>query len=140
LLAVNAYPTDYVDDCYSQIEAQLVAYKVLASGGIKAPTSREALESFERLFFNNLILVLEVCVVPRARALEGKDGNPRNEIRMLAASILRNRGVLMADKAIKYKPEASVSKLRVGDEIRTAEAGFRALFEAFFAEIRRKFT
>jgi hypothetical protein len=140
MLAANTYAPDYVDDCYSQVEAQLVAYKVMATGGLAAPAAPGATEAFERLFFNNLIVVLDACFAHRTRALEGKDGNPANEVRMLAASILRNKAVLAADKTIKYKPEASVSKLKIGDEIRVDEAGFRAIFEAFFAEIRKKFS
>ena len=49
-----------------------------------------------------------------------------------------NKGVLLADKTIAYKPETSVLKFRVGDEIRISEARFTLLFEAFSAEIKRK--
>jgi hypothetical protein len=58
---------------------------------------------------------------------------------MLCDSMLRSQGVLNADKTIKYTPETSVLKLRIGDEIRLDEKQFLALFEAFFAETRRKF-
>ena len=43
------------------------------------------------------------------------------------------------DKKFKYKPEASVLKLRIGDPIRMDAAQFSALATAFFAEIRRRF-
>ena len=76
----------------------------------------------------------------RTRAIEGKDGNPLNEVRLLCTSILRNHGVFCADKTIKYTPETSVLKLRIGDEIRLDEARFLQLVDAFFAELRRKFT
>jgi uncharacterized protein (UPF0216 family) len=46
----------------------------------------------------------------------------------------------MADKTIKYDPEASILKLKLGDEIRIGEAPFLALFRAYFAELRRRFT
>lgn len=59
---------------------------------------------------------------------------------MLCTSIPTNHGVRCADKTIKYKPEASVSKLEIGDEIRLDEAQFRSLFEAFFSEILHKIT
>ena len=47
--------------------------------------------------------------VHRTRAIEGKDGNPLNEVRMLSTSSLRNKAELMADKAIEYKvgPQSS---------------------------------
>ena len=59
---------------------------------------------------------------------------------MLYDSILRNDGVLCADKTIKHRPESSVLKLQVGDEIALDETQFRQLSDAFFAEIQRKFT
>ncbi len=142
MLAVKTYAQDYVDECRSRMEAQLAAYKSLVSsaGKDKASTTRSAVESFAPLFFNNLILVLDNYFVHRTRAIEGKDGNPLNEVRMLCNSILRNHGVLCADKTIKYRPETSVLKLRTGDEIRLNEAQFVLLFKSFFYEIQHKFT
>jgi hypothetical protein len=124
------------------MEAQLAAYKFLVAGADAAKAShlRAAFETFEPLFFNNLVLVLDGCFVHRTRAIEGKDGNPLNEVRMLSTSILSHRGVLTADKTIKYDPEASILKLKIGDEIRIGEARFLALFRAYFAELRRRFT
>jgi hypothetical protein len=142
MLAVSTYPQDYIDACRSRMEAQLAAYKILTSSAHKdeAPAWRSAAESFEPLFLNNLILVLDAYFVHRTRAKEGKDGNPLNEVRMLCNSILRHDGVLSADKTIKYKPETSVLKLRIGDEIALDETQFQLLFDAFFAEIQLRFT
>jgi hypothetical protein len=89
---------------------------------------------------DNLILLLDACFVHRTRAREGKDGNPLNEVRMLCNSILRNAGVLGADKTIKYEPETSVLKLRIGDEIALDEGQIWLLSDAFFAEIQHKFS
>jgi hypothetical protein len=77
--------------------------------------------------------------VHRTRAIEGKDGNPLNEVRMICTSILHGGGVLTADKTIKYRPEASVLKLGVGDEIALDTSQFRLLLDAFLAEIERRF-
>jgi hypothetical protein len=142
MLAVKTYPQDYIDDCRAKMDAQLDAYKALvaAVGKTKAPAGRAAVETFEPLFFNNLVLVLDAYFMHRTRAIEGKDGNPLNEVRMLCTSILQNKGVLAIDKTIKYRPEASVSKLDIGDEIRVDQAQFQALYEAFFAELERRFT
>jgi hypothetical protein len=138
MLAVTKYAQDYIDDCRAQMEAQLAAYKKLVSATAKGKAS--AVESFEPLFFNNLTLVLDHYFVHRTRAIEGKDGNPLNEVRMLSNSILLNHAVMGADKTIKYKPETSVSKISIGDEIRLDESQFRPIFKAFFAEIQDKFT
>ena len=86
---------------------------VAATGSSKA-TTRVAVEAFEPRYFNNLTLVLDAYFMHRTRALEGKDGNPLNEVRMLCSSLLTNDGVLAADKTIKYNPETSVLKLRGG--------------------------
>lgn len=59
---------------------------------------------------------------------------------MFCNSILTNRGVLCADKTIKYEPETSVLKLQIGDEIRLDQGRFVLLFKAFFAELEHKFT
>ncbi len=58
---------------------------------------------------------------------------------MLGTSILQNGNVLAADKTIKYRPEQSVLKLELGDEIRLDLAGFTQLFHAYFSEIELKF-
>lgn len=38
------------------------------------------LESFEAVFFNNMVLVLDSYFTHRTRAIEGKDGNPMNRL------------------------------------------------------------
>jgi hypothetical protein len=46
-----------------------------------------------------------------------------NEVRMLCQSILFHGSVLTADKTIRYAPEASILKLRLGDPIRSMSPG-----------------
>jgi hypothetical protein len=141
MLCVNTYTKDYVNSCRSKIEAQLAAYRVLAGAAReKAGDSSASAATFEPLFFNNLVLVLDRLFVHRARGLEGKDGNPLNEVRMLCDSILQKDGVTTADKTIKFDPAKSVLRLQPGDEIRLSEADFVRLSNAFFAEIAAKFT
>jgi hypothetical protein len=141
MLCVNTYTKDYVNSCRSKIEAQLAAYRVLAGAAReKAGDSSASAATFEPLFFNNLVLVLDRFFVHRARGLEGKDGNPLNEVRMLCDSILQKDGVMTADKMTKFDPAKSVLRLQPGDEIRLSEADFVRLSNAFFAEIVAKFT
>jgi hypothetical protein len=84
------YTKDHVNSCRSKIEAQLAAYRVLTGAAReKAGDSSASAATFEPLFFNNLVLVLDRFFVHRARGLEGKDGNPLNEVRMLCDSILQ---------------------------------------------------
>jgi hypothetical protein len=68
-------------------------------------------------------------------SIEGKDGNPLNEFRVLCNSILFNNGRLHVERlpgwpnsagwGIKLPPERSLLKLSVGDEVKLTEADFR---------------
>lgn len=86
-----------------------------------------------------MILTLDSHFIHRARALEKKDGNPLNEVRMLTSLIMNNNSVMCADKTIKYDPAKSVLKRRVGDRITLNEAEFTRLGSAFLAEIEAKY-
>jgi hypothetical protein len=44
---------------------------------------------------------------------------------------------MIADKTIKYDPEKSILKHKIGDTIRLNEAGFTSLFHAFLLKLRR---
>jgi hypothetical protein len=86
-----------------------------------------------------MVLALDSYFVHRTRAIEKKDGNPLNEVRMLCNSMMNNNHMMCADKTIKFDPARSVLKYRVGDEIKLNEADFTLLSSAFFAEIERKY-
>ena len=106
-------------------------------------------KEFEARFFNDLVLLLDYMFVHRLTGTEGKDGNPLNEVRVLCDSILLNKGKLQVDKlpgwpnsagsGIMLMPDATVLKLKVGDEVKLTEADFVRLFKAFFAEIEKKY-
>lgn len=148
MLCVNSYKHDYIDECRSRMESQLAAYKTLlttarAKAGTGNAAFNSAVASFEPLFFNNLVVVLDGFFVHRSRTLEGKEGNPLNEFRMICTSLLQNHGVMCTDKTnnmtIKFSPAKSILKLQVGDEIKLTESDFVLLFRAYFAEIETKF-
>jgi hypothetical protein len=144
MLCVNNYKKDYIDECRSSMESLLAAYEGLATGARTAkPALNSAVDRFEPLFFNHLVVVLDGFFVHRSRTLEGKDGNPLNEFRMICTSILQNHGVMCSDKtnnkAIKYSPEKSLVKLQIGEKIKLTEPDFTLLFNAFFREIETKF-
>ncbi|HYR80821.1 MAG TPA: hypothetical protein VEN80_00780, partial [Thermoplasmata archaeon] len=104
---------------------------------------------FEARFFNDQVLLLDYMFVHRLSGIEGKDGNPLNEVRVLCNSILLNRGKLQVDRlpgwpnsavaGIKLPPEKSVLKLKAGDDVRLSEADFERLSKAFFIELDKKF-
>ena len=98
MLCMTTYDRSYVDDCRSKIASQVSAYRALAStargSGADGTT---ALEAFEPVFFNNLVLALDNYFVHRSRTLELKDGNPLNEVRVLCNSMTSNDGIVAAD-------------------------------------------
>src|SRR5207248_5777091 len=124
MLGMKTYSQDYIDACRARVEANLRAYRKQVG---KAPA-----KEFEDRFFNDQVLLLDYMFVHRLTGIEGKDGNPLNEVRILCNSILLNRGRLQVDKlpgwpnsagsGIKLPPEKSVLKLEVGDEVRLTEA------------------
>ena len=63
-----------------------------------APTRKQAGKApsreFEQRFFNDQVLILDNMFVRRLTGIEGKDGNPLNEVRVLCNSILLNQGKL----------------------------------------------
>jgi hypothetical protein len=140
MLAEKTYPQDYIDGCRARMDAQLAAYRALVTSSANAKAGRSALDAFEPLFFNHLVVALDAYFMHRTRAIEGKDGNPLNEVRMLTQSILNNDAVLSPDKTIKYSAATSVVGLSIGDEIRLDEAQFTRLSTAFFAEMETRFT
>ena len=103
------------------------------------PEVAAALEAFEPLLFNNMILVLDRYFVHRLRMVTGKDGNPLNEVELMTESLMNNDGVLRGNNVIKLVPEETVLKLDVGDRIRLSAAQFERLSKAFLAEIQSEF-
>jgi hypothetical protein len=121
MLSVKSYDAAYVEQCRNRIAAALSAI----------PDNPIAL--------NELVVAIDASFVHRMRGLEGKDGNPLNEVRMLANSILTNQAVLAADSTIKYSPQMAVTGVSVGEAIALDKSGFERLVAAFLHEIRLRF-
>ena len=140
MLAMNTYSKVYIGEAEARMKAQLSAYAKLEDAARAGETAAApALEAFEPLFFNHLLLALEATFVHRTRALEGKDGNALNEVRLLCNSLLHHKGILRPDRTNRYLPEESVLNFDLGDAIRLDLAGFRKLTKAFFEEIRARY-
>ena len=143
MLSMSTYPQDYIDGCRRLVETQLASYRVLVAAtgapGDDRAGLNAAVADFETRFLNSMLLVLDQLFVHRARAKEGKDGNPLNEVRVLCRSIMENDGVMVADRTIKLDPATSVLKSVVGDRIGLTPSDFALISEAYFVEIERKF-
>lgn len=135
MLAQKTYPTEHISRCRAAVTERITAYR--AATGNTEPDQRA---TFERLYCRDLVVLLDAWFMHRTRAVEGKDGNPANEIRMLAAGIVHNDGVLTADTTIRYRAAQSVSGLDVGDPIDLTIDQTEALASAFLDTITQRFT
>ncbi|MCU1440227.1 MAG: hypothetical protein JWP85_1224 [Rhodoglobus sp.] len=129
MLSENSYSREYIDTCRARVASQVAAFDKLA--GVDP--------EFEHAYFNNMVIVLNSYFTNRMRGMEGKDGNPLNEVRVLSNSMMGNRETVAADSAITWRPEATVLGLDVGDSIRIDRDGFVRLADAFFAELEGKY-
>ncbi|MDZ7929597.1 MAG: hypothetical protein U5N21_05830 [Rhodococcus sp. (in: high G+C Gram-positive bacteria)] len=136
MLSVKSYSREYIDACRSRVDSQLAAYRAVASKRTK-PTDVDA--AFEIAFFNNLVLTLEIYFLHRMRGQEKKNGNPLNEVRVLAASMTAADDIMTSDPTINLDPKKSILGYAVGDRIALDEKQFVALADAYFAEIEAKF-
>ena len=138
---MKKYSEDYIAACRARVDGDLRAYRKQVGN---APS-----KEFEARFFNDLVLLLDYMFVHRLTGIEGKDGNPLNEVRVLCNSILLNQGRLQVDRlpgwpnsastGMELPPEKSLLKLKVGEEVRLNESDFARLSKAFFAELEKKF-
>jgi len=141
VLGMKTYPKEYIAACRARVEDNLRAYR--------KQVGKEPSPEFESRYFNDQVLLLDHMFVHRLSGVEGKDGNPLNEVRVIVNSLLLNSGKLQVEKlpewpnsavsGLKLPPEKSLLKLKPGDEIRLTEADFVKLSKAFFAEIEKKY-
>ena|SRR5665811_182324 len=144
MLSMKTYTRDYIDACRSRVEAQVSSYGNLVEAARNQIWSDEtaldsAFESFESVFFNNLVLVPDSYFTHRLRGIEGKDRNPLNEVRVLCNSMRHDNETMCTDNTIKMNSAKSVLKYRVGDKIRLNEHDFLLISRAFLAEIESKY-
>jgi len=141
MLGMKTYTPEYINACRARVEADLRAYRKQVD---KAPS-----KTFEARFFNDQVLLLDYAFVHRLSGIEGKDGNPLNEVRVLCNSLLYNQGKLQVERlpgwpnsavsGLSLSPDKPVLKLKPGDDIQLSEADFVKLYKAFFAELEKRY-
>lgn len=141
MLGMKTYPKPYIEACKARVAANLAAYRSLKSA--------DAQTGFETRYFNNQVLLLDYMFVHRLAGIEGKDGNPLNEVRVLCNSLLLNAGKVQVSKLADW-PTSAVSnltlpversrlKLKDGDKVEVTEDQFVELSAAFFAELETRY-
>ena len=136
MLMRSDYPTAYVDAVRAMVADNVASYAALG-----LPEEND----FQRGYVHQLLLALDSYFTHRGRGLEGKDGNPLNEVRMITDSLQGNDAqgpivpLLAGNSTIKYKPEGSVLGLAVGDPIDLSVAEYEKLAVAFLDEIQKRF-
>jgi hypothetical protein len=133
MLGRSSYSLDFIMACRKRAERQLKLYDALAG-----KAGKEA-NAFAPEFFNTMVLALDHSFMHRLRGKEGKDGNPLNEVRMLAASLLENDGVMTKDNTIKYDAARSITGIAIGERIVIDRRQFEALADGFFDAIAERF-
>ena len=142
MLGRKDYTREELEHARGAVNQQLAAYRKLVEaldGAGDDPNIATALGTFEPLLFEHMTLVLDRYFVHRLRSVTGKDGNPLNEVELLADSLMNNGGELRGNNVIRYKRDESVLKLDVGQPIRVDATEFERLSQAFFDDLETKF-
>lgn len=128
MLAVSRYAPEYVERCRNTFHATIAA-----CGKGLSSTKGEPLVTCQ------LIVALEGWFAQRTRGMEGKDGNPMNEVRLLASSITHHGGVLTLEKGLRLTVEGSVLGIAPGDVIAPSLHDLAHLVDAFLDAIERTY-
>jgi hypothetical protein len=141
MLGRKDYTRQELDRAKAAVTEQLTAYRKLAKAVDAAgdPKASAALAAFEPLLFNNMALALDRHFVHRVRNVTGKNGNPLNEVELIAESLMGDGGEFRGNNVIKLDPAKSVLQLAPGDRIALTASQFERLAGAFLAELEARF-
>lgn len=134
MLGRNSYPTAQIAACRKDMADMAATWRAVASRS--EPIARQEAEA---QVFNQMVVALEGWFVHRLRGLEGKDGNPMNEVRLLALGVTTRNGWFPADPTIRWAAESSVTGYAPGDRIRLSEPIFSRLAAAYLDAVAATF-
>ncbi len=138
MLGRKTFTQEELDGCRAALDEQVGAYtRVAEAAGRNGGAA--ALADFDGPFFTNLVLVLDRWFVHRIRPVSGKDGNPLNEVELIAEAVILHDGVMPKSAVIKYVPADTVLGIEVGEKVSLSAEDFERLSAAFLAEIERRF-
>src|SRR5437667_12698845 len=108
MLGMKSYPKAYIAACRARVEANLRAYR--------REVGQKDSKEFENRFFNDQVLLLDDMFVHGRSGVEGKGGNPLNEVRVLCNAILLNGGELQVERRPGWPRAADGSETRRPEE------------------------
>jgi hypothetical protein len=123
------YTSDEIEACRDNCDTLLAAW---GANDVEDTT-------LEGLVFAQAVVVLDAWFADRPRDLEGDDGNPMNEVRVIADSVVGNDSVLRVSEPISWVPERTVLRLSVGDDVAVSANGFERLAAAYLTAVEATF-
>ena len=127
--ARTAYTSAEIEACRDSCDALLAVW---AANEVEDTT-------LESLVFVHAVVVLDAWFAHREPALEGADGNPMNEVRVIADSVVGNAGTLRVPDPIRWAPERTVLRFAPGDEVEMTANRFERLAAAYLAAIENTY-
>lgn len=124
MLLRTGYDRRYVGACRESVGAAVEELRRVGAGSAA---------------WNQLVPALDRWFAIRNPKVEGRDGNPINEVRVIAESVTEHGAVMTVPKGIKLEPEASVLGFDAGEELSLDGDAFERLFDAFLVEVEEKF-
>ena len=119
------YTSDEVEGCRDNADSLLAAW---GANEVEDAT-------LESLVFSQAVIVLDAWFIHRSRDLEGADGSPMNEVRVVADSLVANGGIVRAEGPIHWDPQRTVLGLAMGDEVEVTADGYERLAAAYLTAI-----
>jgi hypothetical protein len=124
MLLRTGYDRHYVANCRESVGAAVEEMRRVGAGSAA---------------WNQLVPALDRWFSLRNPKVEGRDGNPINEVRAIAESVTEHGSVMVIPRGIKLSPETSVLGFEPDEEISLDADSFERLFDAFLAEIEERY-
>jgi hypothetical protein len=124
MLLRTGYDRHYVAGCRESVGAAIEELRRAGAGSAA---------------WNQLLPALDRWFSLRNPKVEGRDGNPINEVRVLAESVTEHGSVMTVPRRIKLATDTSVLGFEEGEEISLDGDAFERLFDAFLAAVEAKY-
>jgi len=129
----RTFPPSVFAAARAKVAADVAAFQSFAPA--LAPELRAGVEA---RWFANALVALDARFAHRDPSLEGADGNPIHEVRLLVTALLRDRTPADVPPG-RYRPAASVLGLALDQPVVLAADPFRALAEAYLQELEGRY-